>query len=113
MSKDCIFCKIASKEITSDVVYESDDLIAFRDLDPQAPVHVLLIPKKHFETLNDISEEDADLLSHLLLAARDIARGEGISANGYRLVINCNRAAGQEVFHIHLHIMGGDRKSVV
>ncbi len=104
---DCIFCKIAKGEIPADIVHESDDLVAFRDLNPQAPTHILVIPRKHIATLNDLQEEDATLMGRLHLAARAIAEAEGIAGRGYRTVINCNAEAGQTVFHIHLHLLGG------
>jgi histidine triad (HIT) family protein len=104
---DCLFCKIASGEINADVVYETDDVLAFRDINPQAPTHVLVIPKRHISTINDLAETDADTVGKLYLAARDIAHQDGIDEAGYRAVMNCNAAAGQTVFHIHLHVLGG------
>lgn len=104
---DCLFCKIASGEIGADVIYETDDVIAFRDINPQAPTHALVIPKRHIATINDIGAADAETVGKLYIAARDIAAEEGIAAPGYRAVMNCNAAAGQTVFHIHLHLLGG------
>lgn len=104
---ECIFCKIANEEIPADVVYQNDDLVAFRDLNPQAPTHILVIPRRHIPTTNDLAEEDGELMGKLILAARDIARQEGIAESGYRTVLNCNAGAGQTVFHIHLHLLGG------
>lgn len=104
---ECIFCKIAKGEIAAEIVYEDEEVVAFRDLNPQAPTHILLIPRKHIPTTNDLTEEDGGLMGKLLLAARDIARQEGIAEAGYRTVLNCNAAAGQTVFHIHLHLLGG------
>ena len=104
---DCLFCKIASGEINADVVYETDDVLAFRDINPQAPTHVLIIPKRHISTINDLAEPDTDTVGKLYLAARDIAHQDGIDEAGYRTVMNCNAAAGQTVFHIHLHVLGG------
>ena len=106
MSED-LFLKIVSREIPADIIYETDEVLAFRDINPQAPVHVLIIPKSHIRTVNDISDNQAELVGKLYLAARDIADAEGVSEVGYRLVMNCNRAAGQEVYHIHLHLLGG------
>jgi len=106
MSED-LFLKIVAREIPADIIYETDDVLAFRDINPQAPVHVLIIPKSHIRTVNDISDDQAELVGKLYLAARDIADAEGVSEAGYRLVMNCNRAAGQAVYHIHLHLMGG------
>jgi len=104
---DCIFCKIASKEIAATVVYEDDDILAFRDINPVAPSHILIIPKKHIPTINDLSPEDQSLLGKMILVAKQIAEEEGISKSGYRLVLNCEKDGGQEVFHIHLHLIGG------
>lgn len=104
---DTIFGKIARGEVPADLVYEDDDVLAFRDLHPQAPVHLLVIPRKPIPTLNDAQPEDADLLGKLLLAAARVARATGIAESGYRTVLNCNAAAGQAVFHLHLHILGG------
>ncbi|HET7921213.1 MAG TPA: histidine triad nucleotide-binding protein [Gammaproteobacteria bacterium] len=104
---DCLFCKMVSGAIKPDLVLETDELIAFRDINPQAPTHVLVVPRKHISTVNDLGEADAALIGKLFLAARDIAAQEGIAAPGYRLVMNCNAGAGQSVFHIHLHLLGG------
>ena len=104
---DCLFCKIIKKEIPSDIVYETDSILAFNDINPQAPHHILIVPKKHIPTLNDLSEEDANLIGTLLLTAKDLAATRGIDESGYRTVFNCNADAGQAVFHIHLHLLGG------
>lgn len=109
--EECIFCRIARKEIPSTIVFEDDDILAFNDINPQAPVHILLIPKEHFASLNAIPEEKKDILSVLLLRARQIAEEKGIRGSGYRVVINTERDSGQEVFHIHLHLLGGRRMS--
>ncbi len=106
MSED-LFLKIISREIPADIVYENDDVLAFRDLNPQAPLHVLIIPKIHIRTINDIQPQNAKLIGKLFLAAKDIAAQQGIAEDGYRVVMNCNSAAGQTVFHIHLHMLGG------
>lgn len=108
MSND-LFLKIIEREIPADIVYENEQVLAFRDIDPQAPTHVLIIPKKRIPTINDLASEDAALIGDLVLAARDIARQEGLSEDGYRLVFNCNRDGGQSVYHIHLHLLGGRR----
>jgi histidine triad (HIT) family protein len=107
--KDCLFCKMASGEIKPQMVYEDGDLIAFRDIVPQAPVHVLIVPRKHIASLDEAKPEDAELLGQLSLAAQKIARQLGIAASGYRVVMNTNADAGQTVFHIHMHILGGKR----
>jgi histidine triad (HIT) family protein len=104
---DCIFCKINAKEIPSDIVYEDDRLVAFRDINPQAPSHVLIIPRQHIATLNDLSADDSELISHMVLTATYLAQQLGLASDGYRLVWNCNRHGGQDVFHIHLHLLGG------
>ena len=104
---DCLFCKMVSGEIQPDVVYEDDDVLAFRDVNPQAPTHVLVIPKMHVATTNDLDAENAQLVGKLYLAAKQVAADEGIAEPGYRTVINCNPGAGQSVYHIHLHLLGG------
>ncbi len=106
-SSDCLFCKILAGEIPADIIFESDDAIAFRDINPQAPTHALIIPRKHVATINDLGEGDEALVGKLFLAAKSIAADEGIAAAGYRVVMNCNAAAGQTVFHLHLHLLGG------
>ena len=106
---DTIFGKIIRREIPADIVWENDELLAFRDVNPQAPVHVLFIPKKPVATLDDATPEDAALLGRLLLAAADYAKREGFAAQGYRTVINCNEDGGQTVFHIHVHLLAGRR----
>jgi histidine triad (HIT) family protein len=103
----CIFCRIVAKEVASDIVYEDDEVVAFRDINPQAPVHVLVVPRKHIPTLNDATPEDQPLLGKLLLVAQQLAQKLQVADGGYRLVLNVNRGAGQSVFHIHLHLLGG------
>jgi histidine triad (HIT) family protein len=104
---DSIFTKIINREIPSEIVYEDEEIIAFNDISPKAPVHVLIVPKKHIATLNDATEDDAVLLGKLLLTAAKIAKSLGIAENGYRIVVNCNKEGGQSVFHIHFHLIGG------
>lgn len=105
---DCIFCKLANKEIPTDMVYEDDFVIAFNDMDPQAPFHVLVVPKKHISSFNHINpEEDAKTLTSLVTAAQTIAKKLGIAEDGYRLVINCGELGGQSVGHLHIHLLGG------
>jgi len=106
---DCLFCKIVAGDIPADIVYESDTALAFRDINPQSPTHVLVIPRKHISTINDIGVDDETLIGSLYTAAREIAAAEGIADDGYRAVMNCNESAGQSVFHIHLHLLGGKR----
>lgn len=105
--EDCIFCKIIRKEIPTSMVFEDEKMIAFNDINPQAPIHILLIPREHFASLNDIPEEKKGILSHLLLKASQIAREKGIAEKGYRIVLNTESDSGQEVYHIHLHLLGG------
>jgi histidine triad (HIT) family protein len=107
MSNDCLFCKIVAGELSADIIYESETALAFRDINPQAPNHVLVIPRKHISTINDIALEDETLVGSLYTAAREIAAKEGFAEQGYRTVMNCNEGAGQSVFHIHLHVLGG------
>lgn len=107
MSNDCIFCKIVHKDIDAQIVYEDDEILAFRDINPQAPVHIIFIPKKHIETFNDVSASDAGLVAKMLMKTKEIALDEGVADEGYRVVINCNYNAGQEVFHLHVHLLGG------
>ena len=104
---DFIFCKIAAGEIPADIVYDDGEVLAFRDINPEAPVHLLLIPRRHIATLNDLSEADAALVGRLYLAGQQIAVELGVAESGYRTVINCNRDAGQLVFHIHMHLLAG------
>lgn len=104
---DCIFCRIAAGEIPARLLHQDPDVLAFRDLNPQAPTHVLVIPRRHIATLDDLRPEDAELIGRLYLVAQGVARDEGIAEAGYRTVFNCNRAGGQEVFHLHLHLLGG------
>lgn len=104
---DTLFGRIAAGEIPADIVYEDDEIVAFRDISPQAPTHILVIPRKPIPTLNEVRAEDAELLGKLLLAAAKVAAQAGIAEAGYRTVINCNAAAGQTVFHLHLHVLGG------
>ncbi|MDQ6645992.1 MAG: histidine triad nucleotide-binding protein [Pseudomonadota bacterium] len=106
---DTIFGKIIRREISADIVYENEELLAFRDLNPQAPVHVLFIPKRALATLNDAGEADANLLGKLLLAAADYAKREGFAEQGYRTVVNCNEDGGQTVAHLHVHLLAGRR----
>ncbi|UYM14952.1 histidine triad nucleotide-binding protein [Endozoicomonas euniceicola] len=103
----CLFCKMVEGEIPTNKVYEDDELLAFRDINPQAPTHILIIPKKHIATLNDTSVDDQLLLGKIMLKARELATEEGLADDGYRVVLNCNRHGGQSVHHIHLHLLGG------
>jgi histidine triad (HIT) family protein len=104
---DCIFCKIIAGQIPSDVVYTDNKVIAFRDINPLAPVHLLIIPREHITTLNDISEQETMLMGHMLQVARQLAKQHGIATKGYRVVINCGPQGGQVVQHLHMHLLGG------
>lgn len=108
---NCIFCKIANGELESEIVYQDEEVLAFRDVNPQAPTHILCIPRKHISTANDLSAEDEALAGKLLLTASQLAKQLGFAEDGYRLVMNCNGHAGQTVFHIHLHLLGGRHMS--
>ena len=104
-----IFSKIVSGEIPADVVYKDDRVTAFRDIHPAAPTHILIVPNREIPTVNDLADEDEALAGHMLLVARDLAKSEGVAESGYRLIVNCNRDGNQEVFHLHLHLLGGRR----
>lgn len=106
MSK-CIFCRIVERTLPSKIVYEDDRVLAFEDAAPQAPVHVLVIPKKHIETLLDVGDEELPLISHVVKVAVEIARGKGIDRRGFRIVANSNPESGQSVYHVHFHVLGG------
>ncbi|MGI8811372.1 MAG: histidine triad nucleotide-binding protein [Pyrinomonadaceae bacterium] len=104
---DCIFCKIVDGELDAVTLYQDDKCIAFADLSPQAPVHILVVPRDHIESLNTAAETDSELLGHLLVTAAEIARSKGIAEDGYRVVINTNSDGGQTIFHLHIHLLGG------
>ena len=103
---DCLFCKIIAGDIPAQIVYEDDHVIAFNDINPQAPVHKIIIPRKHIATLNDVEQSDCQTIGHMVQSAAKIAKELEIAQNGYRLVMNCNAHGGQTVFHIHLHLIG-------
>jgi histidine triad (HIT) family protein len=103
----CLFCRIVNKEIPADIVFENDKLLAFRDIDPQAPVHILIIPKEHITTTNDLNNNNKELIGELVLTAKNLATKYNIAEDGYRMVFNCNKSGGQAVYHIHLHLLGG------
>jgi len=106
--KDCLFCKILKGDLPCNKVYEDDDVLGFEDIFPQADQHDLFIPKKHIETINSLTEKDVDIMGKLVLAAKKVADKKGLLKSGYRIVMNCNEDAGQTVFHIHLHLIGGE-----
>ena len=107
MPKDCVFCKIVAGEIPAEKIYEDDVCLAFNDISPQAPVHVLIIPRKHLASLNDAEKEDTEILGHLLLKGSELAKTLEIAEEGYRVVVNTNEKGGQTVFHLHMHLLGG------
>ncbi len=104
---DCIFCKIVAGELPATIVHETERVVAFRDIDPQAPVHVLVVPRRHIATLHDVADEDGDLVGEIFQVARRVADNEGIAETGYRTVFNCGGHGGQDVYHLHLHLLGG------
>ncbi|MDO6787248.1 histidine triad nucleotide-binding protein [Cobetia marina] len=106
---DCLFCKIINREIPADIVYEDEEVLAFNDIHPQAPTHVLIIPKQHIATLNDIEESQLATVGRLQYTAARLAKEYGFADDGYRVVMNCNEDGGQTVYHIHMHLMGGRR----
>ncbi|MFO8080266.1 MAG: histidine triad nucleotide-binding protein [Armatimonadota bacterium] len=107
MTEDCLFCRIAAGEIESEIVHEDEQCVAFRDINPQAPTHILVIPRRHIAGIAEAREDDQDLLGHLLLTVADVARHEGIADSGYRTVINWGADGGMEVPHLHIHVLGG------
>ncbi|MDP5057180.1 MAG: histidine triad nucleotide-binding protein [Marinomonas hwangdonensis] len=104
---DCLFCKIVNGDIPANVLFEDEDVIAFEDIMPQAPSHFLVIPKRHISTLNDLTDADANVVGKLQITAAKVAKQKGIADSGYRVVMNCNEAGGQTVYHIHMHVLGG------
>tara|TARA_B100000900_G_scaffold370227_1_gene348578 strand:+ start:1113 stop:1511 length:399 start_codon:yes stop_codon:yes gene_type:complete len=110
-SNDCLFCKIVEKKIPADIVYESEDIIAFKDIEPKAPIHCLIIPKKHISTINDIDGSNSNIIGLMYEAAAQLARTLNVDKDGYRVVMNCNSNGGQTVYHIHLHFLAGRQLS--
>ncbi len=106
---DCLFCRIVSGDIPGAIVYKDDRLVAFKDINPQAPMHVLIVPRRHIATLNDLTDKDDGLVGEMVRRAAALAAEQGFAESGYRTVLNCNEGAGQSVFHIHLHVLGGRR----
>ena len=106
-NNDCLFCKIVEKKIPADIVYESEDVIAFKDIEPKAPIHCLIIPKKHISTINDIDGSNSNIIGLMYEAAAQLARTLNVDKDGYRVVMNCNSNGGQTVYHIHLHFLAG------
>lgn len=110
-NNDCLFCKIVEKKIPADIVYESENIIAFKDIEPKAPIHCLIIPKKHISTINDIDGSNSNIIGLMYEAAAQLARTLNVDKDGYRVVMNCNSNGGQTVYHIHLHFLAGRRLS--
>ncbi len=104
---ECLFCKIIDGEISTDFLHDDQDLVAFKDINPQAPVHLLIVPKRHIPSVNRLEEADAPLVGKMVLAAKELAQKLGIAQSGYRLIVNVERGGGQEIFHIHMHLLGG------
>lgn len=107
MEKGCIFCQIAHGQTDTEMLYQSDSLVVFKDINPHAPVHLLLVPKKHIRSVNDVSEADQGILAELILVAKQMAREHGVARSGYKLLYNVERGGGQVVFHLHMHLIGG------
>ena len=104
---DCLFCGIIKGDIKGDIVYQDSSVVAFRDINPKAPVHLLIVPRKHLSTLLDVGEEDKELIGDMMTVSTKLAKDQGISEDGFRVVVNCGAGAGQSVFHIHFHLLGG------
>jgi len=110
VEKDCVFCKIVNGEIPTEFLYEDDTLVVFRDINPHAPVHILIVPKKHIRSINDLTENDREIISHMVMVGKDIAKKESVDSSGYKLLFNVERGGGQVIFHLHLHLIGGWKK---
>ena len=109
MEKDCIFCKIVNGETSTKFLFENDTLVVFKDINPHAPVHLLIVPKKHIRSVNDLTDEDKKIVSEIIMTGRDMAKKEGVSESGYKLLFNVEKGGGQVIFHLHLHLLGGWR----
>ena len=107
METDCLFCNISHGQMGTDFLYENDNLVVFRDINPHAPVHLLIVPKRHIRSINDLDDGDSDILAELILTARLMAEKEGVNVSGYKLLFNVEKGGGQVIFHLHLHLMGG------
>lgn len=107
MVQDCLFCKIAHREIPSEFLYEDDDFVVFKDIKPHAPVHLLIVPKQHIRSINDLESKDAELLGRMFLVAKEMAKAQGVNESGYKLLFNVEKGGGQVIFHLHLHLFGG------
>ena len=109
MPRGCIFCDIVGKKSPADILYHDEEMVVFKDIHPHAPVHLLIVPRKHIRSINDVEDEDTDLISHMVFVGRLMAKKEGIARSGYKLLFNVERGGGQVIFHLHLHLMGGWR----
>jgi histidine triad (HIT) family protein len=107
MEKDCLFCKIAHGQMETEFLYENERLVVFRDINPHAPVHLLIVPKRHIRSINDLVLEDSDILSEMILTAKEMAKKENVNESGYKLLFNVEKGGGQVIFHLHLHLIGG------
>ncbi len=111
MKTDCLFCKIVNKDIESDFLYEDDTVVVFRDINPHAPIHILIVPKKHIRSINDLTDHDGEIVARMIAVAKKIAKKESINESGYKLLFNVEKGGGQVIFHLHLHLLGGWEKS--
>jgi histidine triad (HIT) family protein len=107
MEKDCLFCKISHGKTSTEILYENDTLVVFRDINPAAPIHLLIVPKNHIRSVNDLSEADQPILAEMVMVAKEMAAQQGVDKSGYRLFINVERGGGQVIFHLHMHLIGG------
>ncbi|MGD8740623.1 MAG: histidine triad nucleotide-binding protein [Desulfobacterales bacterium] len=107
MGKDCIFCQIAQGQTETEMLYQSDTLVVFKDINPHAPVHLLLVPRKHIRSVNDLTDADQEILAELILVAKEMAKEQGVDKSGYKLLYNVEKGGGQLIFHLHLHLIGG------
>jgi len=107
VEKECIFCKIVNGEIPTKFLYEDDILLVFKDINPHAPVHILIVPKKHIRSINDLTENDREIISHMIMVGKNIAKKESVQSSGYKLLFNVEKGGGQVIFHLHLHLIGG------
>lgn len=110
MDDDCIFCKIINKDIPTDFLYENERLVVFRDINPHAPVHLLIVPKKHIRSVNDLKDKDREIIAEMIFVAKEMAKKESVSESGYKIFFNVERGGGQVIFHLHLHLIGGWRR---
>jgi len=107
MQKDCLFCQIANGQTPTEILYQTDTLVVFKDINPHAPVHLLFVPKRHIRSINDLTDADQEILSELVMAAKEMAQAHGVAKSGYKLLYNVEKGGGQVIFHLHLHLMGG------